>query len=120
MKSDQGNAAAAGTAAGRIEIGTQVGSTAGIHERFVFGVLCYFCHFCRTSVGSSESERKCKDYASFQHIGEKLDRLEGKDRWKRLGLRSTLKISLHLPGECLVPDSRPFMTIVIIYIYKII
>lgn len=29
------------------------------------------------------ARRKCKDYASFQHIGEKLDRLEGKDRWKR-------------------------------------
>lgn len=101
---------AAGTTAGRIEIGTQVGSTAGIHERFVFGVLCYFC---RTSVGSSEPERKCKDYASFQHIGEKLDRLEGKDRWKRLGLRSTLHI---FALAWRMPGSRPFMTIVIIYI----
>ncbi|CAK9057981.1 unnamed protein product [Durusdinium trenchii] len=29
------------------------------------------------------ARRKCRDYSSFQSIGEKLDKLEGKDKWKR-------------------------------------
>ena len=29
------------------------------------------------------ARRKCKEYSAFQHLGEKLDKLEGKDRWKR-------------------------------------
>ncbi|CAE7211926.1 unnamed protein product [Symbiodinium pilosum] len=27
--------------------------------------------------------RKCTDYSTFQSLGEKLDRAEGKDKWKR-------------------------------------
>ena len=32
--------------------------------------------------------RKCADYKTFQSLGEKLDKAEGKDKWKRLRLGS--------------------------------
>lgn len=49
----------------------------------VFPAMC--CHW-----------RKCKEYSAFQHLGEKLDKLEGKDRWKRSKLGNPWKSILNM------------------------
>ena len=47
--------------------------------------------------------RKCADYKTFQSLGEKLDKAEGKDKWKRfspqLTLRNQLQELLDSAGE---------------------
>ena len=37
--------------------------------------------------------RKCADYKTFQSLGEKLDKAEGKDKWKRFRLSSHSEIN---------------------------